>query len=187
VVAWRGEFDPHGQAVLETGTTTLNSRKFTGYERDWATGLDYARARMYQSSRGRFTSPDPAGMSSARKQVPESFNRYAYAGNDPVNHVDPGGEDWFDWIFQFASVCYSQGSSGFRLNYDVLNDTYDLFCDGRRAREMLTRQVLKALGEWQRPARPRLRKILLMTLPVITPPVNESPSCHQDIQRFSNG
>jgi hypothetical protein len=101
--------------------------------------------------------------------------------------VDPGGEDWFDWLFQFASICYSQGSSGFRLQYDVLNDTYDLFCDGRRAREMLTRQVLKVLGEWQRPARPRLGKILLMTLPVITPPVNESPSCHQDIQRFSNG
>jgi RHS repeat-associated protein len=177
VVVYRGEFDPHGQPLLETGTTTLNSRKFTGYERDWATGLDYANARMYQSSRGRFTSPDPAGMSSADKRVPESFNRYAYAGNDPVNHVDPGGEDWFDWLFQFASICYSQGSSGFRLNYDVLNDTYDLFCDGRRARELLTKAALEALGEWSRP-KPRLKKILT-AIPVVKPP--DKVECGQDI------
>ena len=34
-------------------------QQFTGYERDAETGLDYARARYYSASCGRFTSPDP--------------------------------------------------------------------------------------------------------------------------------
>jgi RHS repeat-associated protein len=90
-VVYRGEFDPHGQALLETGSPALNSRKYTGYERDQATGLDYASARMYAGSRGRFTSPDPGWLSAANMQKPQSLNRYAYVNNDPVNFVDPDG------------------------------------------------------------------------------------------------
>lgn len=91
VVVYRGEFDPHGQLLLETGTTTLNSRKFTGYERDAATGLDYANARMYSSGRGRFVQPDPIGLKAADLKVPQSLNQYTYVFNDPVNHADPSG------------------------------------------------------------------------------------------------
>ncbi|HWQ31967.1 MAG TPA: carboxypeptidase regulatory-like domain-containing protein, partial [Blastocatellia bacterium] len=58
-VVYRGEFDPFGKTVLETGSVSLNSHKYTGYERDWATGLDYANARMYASLRGRFMQSDP--------------------------------------------------------------------------------------------------------------------------------
>jgi RHS repeat-associated protein len=90
-VVYRGEFDPHGQALLETGSALLNSRKYTGYERDQATGLDYARARMYQSNTARFTSPDPTSLRSADPRRPESLNRYSYVENDPINAVDPGG------------------------------------------------------------------------------------------------
>ncbi|MCI0563188.1 MAG: hypothetical protein MN733_32325, partial [Nitrososphaera sp.] len=49
VVVYRAEFDPHGQMMYEwasDGQTFKNSRKFTGYERDWATNLDNANARM---------------------------------------------------------------------------------------------------------------------------------------------
>lgn len=34
-------------------------QKFTGYERDNETGLDYAKARYMSSTQGRFTSPEP--------------------------------------------------------------------------------------------------------------------------------
>ena len=34
-------------------------QKFTGYEHDAETGLEFAEARYYSSSGGRFTSPDP--------------------------------------------------------------------------------------------------------------------------------
>jgi hypothetical protein len=59
----------------------------------------------------------------------------------------------------------------------VLNDTYDLFCDGRRARELLTKAALEALGEWSRP-KPRLKKILT-AIPVVKPP--DKVECGQDI------
>ncbi len=53
---YRAEFDPHGQLLDEwapDGKLYKNSRKF-GYERDWTTKLDNAKARMYASKVGRF-------------------------------------------------------------------------------------------------------------------------------------
>jgi RHS repeat-associated protein len=65
-------------------------QKFTGYERDGETRLDFAEARYCSSSQGRFTSPDPLGASMSAAD-PQSFNRYAYTHNDPVNRTDPTG------------------------------------------------------------------------------------------------
>jgi RHS repeat-associated protein len=93
-VVYRGEFDPHGQALYEwhsSGQTYLNSHKYTGYERDWATNLNYAKARTYHHNRGRFMQPDPLGLGAADLTDPQSLNRYSYVGNDPVNFVDPTG------------------------------------------------------------------------------------------------
>jgi uncharacterized protein RhaS with RHS repeats len=46
--------------------------------------------RYYSSSLGRFTSPDPYG-GSAIPATPQSWNRYTYVNNDPVNKKDPSG------------------------------------------------------------------------------------------------
>ena len=92
--AWvyRAEYDPHGQILAEYGGATyLNSRKFTGYERDWATNLDYAKARTYHHNRGRFMQADPLGLGAAEATNPLSLNLYSYVGNDPANFVDPSG------------------------------------------------------------------------------------------------
>jgi RHS repeat-associated protein len=92
-VVYRGEFDPHGQAILEVGEETyLNSRKFAGYERDWATNLDNANARIFSHNRGRFIQPDPLGFLSIDPAKPQSLNAYSYVYNDPANFVDPTGE-----------------------------------------------------------------------------------------------
>ena len=83
-LVYKGQFDPHGQALLEwsaSGTANLNARKFTGYERDAATNLDYANARTYNAGRGRFLQPDL----SKNVTSPAALNRYSYVGNDPVN------------------------------------------------------------------------------------------------------
>jgi RHS repeat-associated protein len=72
-------------------TTTANDReKYATYTRDSLTGFDYAMNRYYSSQWGRFLSPDPA-MSSVRMKNPQSWNRYAYAVDDPVNRSDPSG------------------------------------------------------------------------------------------------
>ncbi|MBK9709091.1 MAG: RHS domain-containing protein [Acidobacteria bacterium] len=90
-MVYRGEFDPYGNLVYEWGLAGLNTRKFTGYERDSNTGLDYANARMYGPGRGRFMQPDPAGLKGANRNNPASLNRYSYVNNDPVNSIDPSG------------------------------------------------------------------------------------------------
>jgi RHS repeat-associated protein len=54
------------------------------------TGLNYAMNRWYSSQVGRFTTPDPY-MAHAGLANPQSWNRYAYVQNDPVNHNDPTG------------------------------------------------------------------------------------------------
>ena len=65
-------------------------QKFTGYERDDESGLDYAQARYYSSQHGRFTSVDPL-MASAAIRNPQTFNRYTYALNSPYKFTDPLG------------------------------------------------------------------------------------------------
>ena len=42
---------------------------------------------------GRYLSPDPL-IASARRQTPQSWNRYAYVINNPLNYIDPSGEAW---------------------------------------------------------------------------------------------
>jgi RHS repeat-associated protein len=75
------------------GTTDRNRQKYGLTERDDATGLDHTWWRKYESFAGRWTSPDPA-LASMNVENPQSFNRYTYVGNDPVNFVDPTGLEW---------------------------------------------------------------------------------------------
>ncbi|MCB1433672.1 MAG: RHS repeat-associated core domain-containing protein [Alphaproteobacteria bacterium] len=51
------------------------------------TGLQYLHARYYDSDLGRFLSPDTWDPILAGVDI----NRYAYAGNDPINGSDPNG------------------------------------------------------------------------------------------------
>jgi RHS repeat-associated protein len=98
----RHDYLPYGEELTAGygGRTTAQGYtgdcvrdKFVGYERDAETGLDYAEARYYGSAYGRFTSVDPA-MGSARKSMPQSWNRYSYVLNRPLSLVDPTGEFW---------------------------------------------------------------------------------------------
>src|SRR5262249_51854660 len=92
-VVYRGEYDPHGQLLYEweAGAPLLSSHKFAGYERDWATNLDYAKARTYTRYRGKFMQPEPLGIAAINPTAPLSLNSYTYCLNDPVNQVDIDG------------------------------------------------------------------------------------------------
>lgn len=57
---------------------------FTGREFDPETGLYYYRARYYDPFTGRFINQDPLGFDGG-------INFYAYAGNSPLNYIDPFG------------------------------------------------------------------------------------------------
>jgi RHS repeat-associated protein len=91
-ICYDADFTPFGSEMMHT-TTCAPSYKFTGYERDSETGLDYAFNRYYNSRIGRFMSSDPLGPAASNYANPQSLNRYAYVLNNPMSFIDPRGLD----------------------------------------------------------------------------------------------
>jgi lysozyme len=79
---------PFGEEIGTSGE--LDKHKFTSYERDSESGLDYAVNRSHSPVLGRFVQADPY-RNSGGVEDPQSWNRYSYSRNDPINLVDPMG------------------------------------------------------------------------------------------------
>ncbi|SRR5713226_1725089 len=80
-----------GRSTAQGYTNSDGGRqKFTGYEADSETQLNFAQARYQSAAQGRFTTADPLGASMTMGN-PQSFNRYSYVVNNPVNLTDPTG------------------------------------------------------------------------------------------------
>ncbi len=95
---------PYGEPRVGAGD------HFATYQRDATTGFDYALNRYYSNVAGRFLTPDPY-RGSARRSNPQSWNRYEYAGDDPVNFNDPTGlVNWWQ-----VAKGVGQAGSGFLL------------------------------------------------------------------------
>jgi RHS repeat-associated protein len=77
---------PFGE--IRYDTLPASKWKFTTYERDSESSLDYAIFRYHSSRLGRFQSPDPLA---GTIRNPQSLNRYAYVLNDPISLTDPLG------------------------------------------------------------------------------------------------
>jgi RHS repeat-associated protein len=91
---------PFGELWYQSGTST--SFVFASYERDKESGNDYALAREYENSSGRFLSPDPE---EGEVDDPQLWNRYAYARNDPINITDPSGRGFWEALgFAIADI-----------------------------------------------------------------------------------
>ncbi|MEO6500622.1 MAG: RHS repeat-associated core domain-containing protein [Jatrophihabitantaceae bacterium] len=104
----------------ETGYT------WNGAQYDATTGLYYLNDRYYDPTAGRFISEDPASAqyyepplgrwthstSTPAVTDPVSYNRFAYAGNDPVNLRDPSGDAAGAGVMAFACVAGSIFSNG---------------------------------------------------------------------------
>lgn len=90
-------YQPFGPELPSSTATSSNydeKAKFTGHERDAST-LDYMHARYYDATIGRFLSVDPAR--GATPGAPQSWNRYAYAKNNPIAFIDADGRDATDY------------------------------------------------------------------------------------------
>lgn len=74
-------YDPYG--TLTTSTGTLSPLGYQGQYADTESGLIYLRARYYDPKTAQFITIDPL--------VSITQRPYAYAGDTPVNNVDPSG------------------------------------------------------------------------------------------------
>jgi len=87
-ILWRESYQPYGERQQHEPRANANRRWFTSHVEDADTGLLYMQARYYDPKIGRFMSMDPVGFV---EENPMSFNRYAYANNNPYKYVDPDG------------------------------------------------------------------------------------------------
>lgn len=88
-------YDPFGDYIAQPQSSSnpdLTSRGFTGHQHNntgtYDLGLIYMNARYYMPEIGRFISADTMVPNPAN---PQSYNRYSYVENNPVNHTDPSG------------------------------------------------------------------------------------------------
>ncbi|MFL5666281.1 MAG: RHS repeat-associated core domain-containing protein, partial [Ktedonobacteraceae bacterium] len=83
-------YDPYGTIISQQEQSGLNNPwKFAAGYLDSSTSLYKFGTRYYDPTLGRWTQQDPVGGSLGDLN---SANRYTYAGDDPVNAVDPSGK-----------------------------------------------------------------------------------------------
>jgi RHS repeat-associated protein len=81
-------YTPYGAVEEHTGSATT-PLGFNGQYRNESTGLIYLRARVYDPETAQFLSIDPA--------LEDTGEPYGYAGENPLNHVDPTGRWSWPW------------------------------------------------------------------------------------------
>ncbi len=82
-------YDAFGNLLTSQGST-VNPYRYDGQYFDSLTGLYDLRARYYDPTTGRFTSADTADVT---LENPTELNRYLYVASDPINAIDPTGQD----------------------------------------------------------------------------------------------
>ena len=98
-VTSRRDFMPFGEEIVNLGNRTSaigyqadsTRQKFTGYERDSESDLDFGQARYYSSRLGRFNSADNF-LNDTKVADTQSWNLYVYVRNNPLKLIDPRGE-----------------------------------------------------------------------------------------------
>jgi RHS repeat-associated protein len=83
-------YDAFGNLQASTGSTR-NDFLFAGEQFDRGAGLYFLRDRYYDAFAGRFIGSDRVPPTAAD---PRTLHRYAYCGSNPVNCIDPSGQDW---------------------------------------------------------------------------------------------
>ena len=81
-------YSPFGEPYASSGAI---DNSFTGQNQDTLAGLYDFLYREHDPNQGRWTRPDPAGLAAVNITNPQSWNRYSYVLNNPLNLVDPYG------------------------------------------------------------------------------------------------
>ena len=118
------EYDAFGGLATGTGgEADSNAFRYNGQYTDEETGLIYLRNRYYDPEIGRFTQEDPywnpgnmiygdSGNNNipSYESISQSANLYVYCASDPINSVDPTGENWVvDKLGEIANYALKWG------------------------------------------------------------------------------
>jgi RHS repeat-associated protein len=108
-------YDPYGNTTSSGSEAAANPFRFKGGYAD-TTGYYKFGTRYYSPTLGSWTQQDPIA---GTVQNPSAVNRYPYAGDNPVNFIDPSGASFFGAIGNFiqntvlgGSKCVHQGVGG---------------------------------------------------------------------------
>ncbi len=128
-VTSRRDYRPYGEPFEWSGANAGPRellQTYQGQQFDDQTGLYNFKARYYDSEIGRFLSADTVVADSSD---PRTLNRYAFAGGNPIQFVDPSGNSFWSSVGDFF------GSVG-----DAINSAVDWV--GEHAIEILTVVVI---------------------------------------------
>ena len=111
---WGRQRDPFSHSVYAVGCEPelYLGRGFTSHEHLGKFGIINMNARLYNPLTGRFLSPDPYVQS---PDFTQSFNRYAYALNNPLINTDKSGEFTFVFltlVYDFFRTLFTGGLNG---------------------------------------------------------------------------
>lgn len=105
-------FAPYGEPlspVAKNSRLTNSPWGYTGESHDIEAGLVYLRARYYEPGTGRFIQQDSY---LGDINIPLSRNLYAYAQNNPLEYIDPSGNNVKDIIYGIAEAVDENISGG---------------------------------------------------------------------------
>ena len=115
VVLWQEAYYPFGERIAVPVQAGSNGQWFQSKPVDTDTGLSYFGSRYYDPTVGRFYEIDPQVYSEGNVH---SFNRYAYANNNPLKYTDPDGHSPVDLaflaydVFNLGKTIYQGGAVG---------------------------------------------------------------------------
>ena len=105
----------------------INPLKYRGYYHDAESGFYYLQSRYYDPAIGRFINAD------GQIALDGSFlntNQFAYCGNNPVNQVDPEGEDYLRALYRVlrllklvSNKAYKRLNMRWNAKYDRMSGT----------------------------------------------------------------
>ncbi len=111
-------YAPYGEAyAVQSAVQGATDLSFTGQDQDTTSGMYDFMVRKYNPVQGRWLSPDPAGLGAVDPANPQTWNRYAYVGNNPLSLIDPLGADAYEgcdpslqpWCFEGSWTAWIQG------------------------------------------------------------------------------
>jgi RHS repeat-associated protein len=138
---WRADLEPYGEVWrLRTGNAADQRLRFPGQEYDEQTPeRAYNIFRWYRGGWGRYTQPDPLGITT-------SLNVFAYTDGRPLSFSDPLG------LLSVGSSCLDCKCKG--KVFDAVKDFNNFFKPGWGTKQPKCKKALMMMAKKYKPAAP---------------------------------